>query len=244
MKEISKEDRFFFGGVKQIFLLIISIVFFAILPYVLVALLGINALTILLDTFLVCLGAFGILYYSGFYHKSLRPDILSMVFYDERNLGARGCVHHIIELLDTAQDEVLILSGRLRSDVYEMDSVFDAFYKAFKKNANLKVKIIVGKNFDYQAKRIPELLRNADNPETSIRMYKYPNPEESPLPHFIVIDRRSCRIEKPHEDLTSLDNIEADEIEWHSGKEANRLAHEFEDYWKISSVFSMDESSC
>jgi len=241
MGKVSMEEtRFFFGGKKQIILLILSILLFAILPNVLVISQGINTLTLLVSVFSVCLGAFGILYYSGYYHKWLHPTLISLIFFEGYNSGREGCMKHLKELFSNAQEEILILSGRLRSDFYELDDAVQTFEEALRKG--IRIKILVGKSLDCQTKRIPKLLKEYASNGSALRMYCYPSPKESPTPHFMVADKRNCRIEEFHDEGSSLDNIEAPPIVWHNEELAGGLARQFNNYWSVSSFFPVDDN--
>ena len=70
---------FFYGGTKQIILLLISFLLLAI-GFLVVGIYGLNATTVVWGVFATLLGAMGIMYYSGYYHKWLRPSLESEIY--------------------------------------------------------------------------------------------------------------------------------------------------------------------
>jgi uncharacterized membrane protein YqaE (UPF0057 family) len=226
------KTNFIFGGKRQIIFLIISVILFIFVPNILVILKGVNVFTFLINILSVCLGAAGTLYYTGYYHKWLRPTLVGADHFDEHNFGIEGCVKQIISLLNMAQHEVLILSGTMIRDLYELPSVVQSFERALKKGVTIK--ILVGKNFDTDNNQILDLFRKYSNTKSSLRIFHFPKSEDTPTPHFIVVDKSHTRIEDLHYENCSLEDISAEAISVYNYRQAIMLVEAFNRNWDSS----------
>jgi hypothetical protein len=232
---VEKETQFFFGGLKQILLLILSFILL-VTGLGIVGFWGLTWKTFVWGAILCILGAIGIQYYSGYYHRWLSPEISAEVHgvFRGGNSGLEACVHQVLELLRAAQKEVLILSGTLKSDFYELDSVVQGFKECIEKGVTIKA--LVGKDIDPNTRKILEMLREpACSTDSGVRIFHQPNAQPTPYPHFMVIDRMHIRIEDKHELTTSIDRISADPIKWYSLEEAERFGKAFDLMWDASS---------
>ncbi len=231
-----KGSQFFFGGFRQILLLVLSFILLGA-GFGIVGFWGLSVKTFVWGTIVCILGAIGIQYYSGYYHRWLRPEIDAEVHWVFRggNSGLEACVHQILELLRAAHKEVLILSGTLKSDFYELDSVVQGVKESLEKGVIIKV--LVGKDIDPNTRKIPEMLReHACSTDSGVRIFHHPNAQPTPHPHFMVIDRMHIRIEDKHDLTTSIDRISADPIKWYSLEEAERFAKAFDLMWGMFQI--------
>lgn len=230
---------FFFGGTKQAILFIGSLILL-IGGFIIVASMGLTLVSFTLGTLSIILGILGVQYYSGYYHKWLEPSLEVSINHVEPNAGLDACVNQVKELLAVATKDVLILSGAFKSEFYELESIVQAFQECLQKGVSIK--ILVGRNVDSNTKRIPDLLKDYfESTNSELRIYHFPHSDDTPAPHFIVVDSLHVRIEDRHQETDPVDKIIADPIRWYDSMLALRLVHAFKSMWNASGNPYKDE---
>ena len=162
----------------------------------------------------------------------MQPTLVGVDHFDDHNYGIEGCIKQIISLLDMAQREVLILSGTMNSDLYEKPSVIQSFERALKRG--ITIKILVGKSFEINNNQILDLFRKYSNTKSSLRIFHFPRSDDTPTPHFMVVDKSHTRIEYLHNENCSLEDISAEAIGVYDYRQATMLVEAFNRNWDSS----------
>ncbi|HIE52953.1 MAG TPA: hypothetical protein EYP85_14470 [Armatimonadetes bacterium] len=125
------------------------------------------------------------------------------------------------------------MSGTLRYEFYELDSIVELCRQCLERGVSIK--ILVGKDWDTRTERIPRLLQRYA-PASGLRVYRAPDPQPTPRPHFVVVDQKHVRIEEEHDEDAPIEEIRAGPIRWYDFEEAIRFAHAFYEMWDASSA--------
>jgi len=140
---------------------------------------------------LFAIAAFFVIFFFLLFNKAFGTGLLST-----QNKDMNQTIASLLDLIDLSRENIKIVSGQLRNDIYT-DTVVQALKEKVKENTNgkilPKIEIILGyPEFD-KKKLNKELLKWAIDNQFEIYRLKKPKG-----PHFVVVDNEHVRLENIH----------------------------------------------